>query len=232
MTININFEKRKCCKCGSNKTGKNLSGNPHWYKYYAEKGNWDGESHICTICYQKYGFKGSHNTQRFVSNYRTGNVKKDDDYGISIISQAVVVKVHRIEDLTIKTDNLRYYIDAESDKYGKIDIKSSTLQQYGIYDFKNRMKIDCDTYICLGYDKYRRNVDDVYIVPNEGWIYELGHIAIPKNPSRTSKYDKFKVYSKPYNDTYHDLMSFLKDRTYFGIEDIKKWLETSYKMLT
>lgn len=167
--------------------------------------------------------KVDHDVMKSITNYRIGNVKKDSDYGISMMSQAIVAKFLGIEDLTIKTNDFKYYIDAESKEYGKIDVKSSTLQQYGIYCFANKMKIDCDTYICLGYDRPRRNIDNVYIIPNEGWINNLRHIAIPKNPSRTSKYDRFKVDSNPYNNVYQSLLLYLEDKMYFGVEDIKKW---------
>lgn len=219
------YKGRVCCECKNSKTYIKESGKPQWYGCACGKKDCTG--HLCNKCWLKIAARlpDSHrNMMKSIADYRIGNVRKDSDYGISMISQAVVVKTLKIEDLTIKTNNLKYYIDAEHNEHGKIDVKSSTLQQYGIYDFASRMKIDCDTYICLGYDMNRRNIGDVYIIPNDGWICNLRHIGIPKNPSKTSKYDKFKVDPKPYNDEYHDLVLFLKYNAYFGMEDIKKWL--------
>jgi len=220
------YEGRICCKCKNSKTYIRSNGNPLWYNCICGKDSCTG--YLCMKCRLKIVAKypdSNRNAMKSIANYRIGNVRKDSDYGISMISQAVVVKIFKIEDLTIKENNFKYYIDAESNEHGKIDVKSSTLQQYGIYDFVNRMKIDCDTYICLGYDRHRRNIDNVYVIPNEEWISKLRHLCIPKNPSRTSKYDKFKVDSSPYNRAFSDLMIFLKDKTYFGVEDIKKWLK-------
>lgn len=66
----------------------------------------------------------------------------------------------------------------------------------------------------------------VWIIHNEGWICNLSNIDIYKT-FRSSKYDQFKVDPQSYNDTYKSLMSYLGDRKFFGIEDIKKWLSIS-----
>lgn len=222
----ICYEGRMCCVCRNSETYIRPNGKPHWY--YCRCGKDCCTRYLCAKCRLKIAAtlpNSQRNVMKSIADYRIGNVKKDSDYGISMMSQAIVAKVLRIEDLTIKTNDFKYHIDAESICYGKIDVKSSTLQQYGIYDFANRMKIDCDTYICLGYDKPRRNIDDVYIIPNEDWICNLKHIGIPKNPSRSSKYDRFEIDSNPYNCAYNDLTEFLNDSKYFGVEDIKKWLK-------
>ena len=88
------------------------------------------------------------------------------------------------------------------------------------------MKIDCDTYICIGYDFKRRNIEAVYIIPNEGWISSLTKLTITRNASKISKYDEFQIEDIDiYNNTYHSILSYLGNRKYFGVDDIKKWTD-------
>lgn len=42
---------------------------------------------------------------------------------------------------------------------------------------------------------------------------------------KASKFDQFKVSHEIYNDNFHDLLSYIGNKNYFGIKDIKKWLE-------
>lgn len=49
--------------------------------------------------------------------------------------------------------------------------------------------------------------------------------AIVKNPSRITWYPKYRIDEGPYSDTYQNIMEYLRDKKYFGIEDIKKWLK-------
>jgi hypothetical protein len=133
-------------------------------------------------------------------------------------------------------DKFDHFIDIRHEKYGSVDAKGAALKSYKYIDTRGdtiiyykwilstRRKVDCNTYICLGYDSERKNIIMVWIIPNEGWICNLSNIDIYKT-FRPSKYDQFKVDPKSYNDAYKSLMSYLGDRKFFGIEDIKKWLE-------
>jgi len=44
-------------------------------------------------------------------------------------------------------------------------------------------------------------------------LYGERYISIYKNPSRESKWDKFRVDEKPYNDAYHKMDFYIK---FFG----------------
>lgn len=221
---------RKCCKCG-NKTYV-LQGKELWFKYkidkdgnYDKNGYWDNRSYLCYKCYQDIpvNYEIYRNKTRSMTQTRTGNLKIDSGRGKSLIDQAVVTKVLGIDDLNIKMDNFEYYIDASNEKYGKIDIKGSHFYLIEeIWRFSTRGNIICDTFILLGYNHDRTNIDFVWIVPNENWKNE---IKIHKDAIKTSKYDRFKVDPKPYNDVYYSLMEHLKNKKYFGAEDIKKWLK-------
>ncbi len=84
---------------------------------------------------------------------------------------------------------------------------------------EGRMCCRCNTDLSSGIPEY-------WIIPNEGWVCNLSNIDVYKT-FRPSKYDQFKVDPKSYNDAYKSLMSYLGDRKFFGIEDIKKWLSIS-----
>jgi len=122
----------------------------------------------------------------------------------------------------------------QCEQHGNIDVKGPSMSilkrgpfRYYYWKIDTRRKIDCDTYVCLGHTSDRIDIESVWIIPNEENIYNRKDIKIWKTSERISKYDKFKTDPKPYNDAYHSLMEFLKDKKYFGIEDIKKWLEMS-----
>lgn len=42
---------------------------------------------------------------------------------------------------------------------------------------------------------------------------------------RGSRWDKFRIEESPYNGAYQSLMYHLMDKEFFGVEDIKKWLD-------
>lgn len=230
------FRDRICCICGSKDTYI-YNGTPDWAKHKNEKGIWDGKW-VCSLCDGKERQKrpnSQNSARKSVTDVRTGNLRIDSETGRSIIDQAVVVKTIGGKDVNIEMDKFDYLIDIKQENYGAIDVKGAALKSQTCLDvrgdtliyykwiFPTRRKIDCDTYICLGYDSERKNIEMSWIIPNEGWVRNLSNIDIYKT-FRKSKYDQFKVDPKPYNDTYHNLMEFLKDRKYFGIEDIKKWL--------
>lgn len=216
------FEGRKCCKCGKDKTSWN------WYKYRV-KGVWDGKSYLCINCWkieyhknvQKLNPYSHNNIIKSMADFRTGNLRKDSETGKSIIDQAIVAKIFQSEDLNIKMDNLGWYIDIENKEFGKIDVKGAKISDDG-WMFNNRRKIECDTYVCLGYDRNRENIDKIWIIYNEDDITNIGNIHIRIN---SIKYEKFEIDNTLYNDVYHSLVSRFKDKRYFGIEDVKKWIK-------
>lgn len=61
---------------------------------------------------------------------RTGELSFNDTLGKVIIYQAVISKVLKIEELNIKMDNFKYYIDMEHDAYGKVDCKGVKIDKF------------------------------------------------------------------------------------------------------
>ena len=217
------YEGRICCVCDSSDTGKNNSGNPQWYDCNCNKENCT--RHLCTKCYAKVYKRLPDSVLNRNVKWRRGLLFIEDNNAKGIIGEAVVAKVRNLEILSIKTDNFNYKFDLSYDR------------QYGIFQVKFRILLDkwnkwnIRTEISQNYDSlialcvYKENIDRVYIVPKKE-LHGLTDLAIYKNPSRGVQwYENFLVDEKPYNDAYHNLMEFLKDKKYFGIEDIKKWLE-------
>lgn len=63
-------------------------------------------------------------------------------------------------------------------------------------------------------EKPWKNVKRVYVIPEDSSeLYGKIYISIYDKPSRESKWEKFRVDEKPYNDTYHKMDMYLK---YFG----------------
>lgn len=219
-----NHKNTICSKCRNDKTYIKSNGEPQWITDCDDNGIWNG-GYLCNACYRKYRYGY---IQKTVTNYSTGNIAIDGIHALCLLSQAVVAKGLGVEDLNIKNDNFMWYVDMYHENHGKIDVKGDTLdKKLRGWNFHSRHKIDCDTYFCLGYDRDKKNIDVVYIIPNYDWIVELSSIYISKDSIRSTKhdYDKYKVDPKLYNDLYKSLMIFLGDKKYFGVEDIKKWLK-------
>lgn len=225
------LENRICCICGSRITHKSSKGVYQWCREYGIKG-WTGRW-MCFNCngnnYQEKDPNSQRNIIKSIRNLRTGNIKKDSEQGIVIITQAVVAKVNGIEDLNIKTDNYNYHIDMYKDIYGRINVEYSSFRypHYNGWMFNSRRinivkNENYDTFIllCLGIGKI--NIQRVYIIPNIQKIKELWIIGINVNGS---EYDIFRVDQNSYNDIFQNIMEYLKGKIYFSIEDIKKWMK-------
>ncbi len=198
MKKNIGYWKNVTCRiCGSDKTYIDSSGRYDWRRY-RKKGIWDGKSYICGNCYHKNKTK-----------CRNKKLDKNTGIGKSIISQAIVKKVIGAIDCTIVMNNCNYPIDIfETDKYGKIDVKYSALDiEKNDWYFATKGKTDADMYFCLGFSIDRRNIEKVWIIPNEDWVVHLKGLSISKNSCviNTYRYNKYEVNPKPYNDVYHNL---------------------------
>lgn len=231
----VDHANTKCNICGRSETGV---GKLDWRRDKYREGGWDGKSYLCINCEGKERQKmpnSQNNARKAIANIRTGNLRVDTKTGRSVIDQAVVIKVRGAKDVNVEMDNFDYFVDIIDEQYGKVDVKGAILisqeyiglkgkSVYNKWSFHTHNKIDCDTYICLGYSQNRKDIEIVLIIPNDGLICNIAKIRIYKTTFGTYKYGEFKVDPKPYNDAYHDLMEFLKHMKSFGIEDIKKWL--------
>lgn len=222
-------ENTVCCKCGGKDTYINNNGKINWLRNYDEKGQWDRKSYLCTYCYDKRRQSlpdSQNNLMKSIANCRTGNVSIYDEKGKGIIGQAVAAKTLKIEDLNIKMDNFIYAIDlGRHCEHGYIEVKTRTLKN-GKWSIRSYQMRDFDNILILCMDTYEpwKDVERVYIIPWAEAIKRSG-LTIVRDPSRDVWYYEFRVDEKPFNDNYHSLISYLNDRKYFGVEDIKKWLK-------
>lgn len=165
---------------------------------------------LCSHCWDKNHQKN-----------RNDNRTKGD------LSEAVTCNVRKIKDLNIESDNYNSPIDHSRDpELGIIDslgrFYDPIRKRYGFGNIdRYNNKVDYIIIYCISEDG--KIIERVYIIP----IYEImqrASIYIYNNIS-DHWYDKYRINEKPYNDAYQSLLLYLSNKKYFGIEDIKKWLE-------
>lgn len=230
LSISDEYIPKRCRICGSTKTYIDNSGKYIWHRYKDKGGVWNGRSYLCHKCnhlcwYKNIGIK-DYGDIKYVTNVRSGNIDKSKAQGMVIITQAVVAKVLRINDLNIENDNFGWHVDMKNDIYGNIDVKYSCLAyiiigtlKYELWKFKIGRNINCCTCILLCLSKDWKDIDRVYIIPRD--IIDVSILGIYPN---NSKYAKFIVDNTPFDNAYHDIMLYLKDKIYFSIEDIMRWM--------
>lgn len=229
------LKERRCYICGGSETGKTSDGKPDWRRYkidkegsYDRNGYWDRKSHICIKCesMERQKFPDSQNNMmKSISNWRIGELGIYVKNGKGLIGEAIIAKVRNLEIIAIKMDGLRNKIDfSYDDEYGIIQGKVRTFKngKWNVGNYVNEEIFDYIFLICM--DEYWKNIERVYAIPRIELIDRTG-FAIVKNPSRPTWYYGYRIDEKHYNDVYHDFIRYLGDKKYFGIEDIKKWLE-------
>lgn len=202
-----------CCICGGKETGKNFNNGPIWIRYIVdEKGNydrygyWDRKSRICTKCYSgiRNNMEDSYNNaKKLVANSRTGNLDRSCNTGEAIISQWICAKVLGIRDVNIENNNFNESVDLSLHPvYGIIEIKNGKWIGNREYWQVDNLEKHFDKVFVLCGDMYKpwKIIERVYILPRSE---VKGSIVIVKDPSRISKWEKFRVDERPYNEMYH-----------------------------
>lgn len=219
---------RKCCECGSRETYNRESGHKDWYLKYDINKNWTG-GYICNKCYSTEYQKradSQRNLMKDMTKSRIGELDKCNGLGLGLIGEAVIAKIRELNIISIKTDKFNAKFDLQKDsKYGIIQAKIRNIQESlgsQMYEFWtlhiSNFDFDHLFVLCISFDM--KNIERLYIIPRK----EIGimSISIYKNDS---KWEKFRVDEKSYNDMYQNLIYFLGYKNHFGIEDIKKWME-------
>lgn len=221
-------EGRKYCICGSNDTYiKNWI--PQWRKYYDKEGNWGENSWLCHRCYNRlqYHKSGTYiNIKKLMAKSRMGELSFKDDVSLGLIGEAVIAKVRKLKVISVENDCLNSRYDLSSDpKYGIIQAKlrSSCYGQYSI----NIVEHNFDTLFVLCTDADMNNIIKIFAIPKEYIDNNTGLTIIERAPNDEEylKYEKFRLDEMIYNVEYQSLTSYLKNKKYFGIFDIKDWLE-------
>lgn len=210
------LKERKCVKC------ENIDVQ-HWYAYYDENGN-KTNMFMCKNCYMKdYNKKtDSYNSiRKTVCNCRLNtdiDLSKFDEFNDRIkgrIGEDIVSYTLEIDNQNSVSDNYNSLYDlVYHNKYGKIEVKTAS---FGIHNTSWDSTLDIEhnfdtlVILCMDNEKPWRHVKMVYIIPEDcSELYGQRYISIYKNPSRESKWDKFRVDEKPYNDTYHKMSMYVK----------------------
>ena len=217
----------KCCKCRKSETYIRPNGDPEWLRYKDKRGIWDGESYVCKMCYSndyQNSCDSSNNIKKLLANCRTGNLAKNSETGKGSIGEAVIANVRRLKIINIESNNFNSMIDLSCDnEYGIIQSKFS-VSKFGRWEFSTGGVACSDTLSLLCIDRSRSKVKCTYMIPSKYVNVSSITISDTMKP-RGSRWDKFRIGENPYNGAYQSLMYYLKDKEFFGIEDIKKWLD-------
>ena len=149
-------------------------------------GNWLG-IWDCKNCWQK-----------LEADCRNGNLDSNSPAGVGYIAATLVKKFLGIEDCFDITDNFCHpkYDMIEHEDWGLIDAKGSSLLErkdgclYHMFGINKNEK--ADFFFCIGFDKDRKHVLAVSIIPNDNDISKLNNIKVYYNGNGISKYNKHK----------------------------------------
>jgi len=233
------IEGRRCCKCESSDTYIQPNGTPSWYGHKCDKADCTGW--LCRNCYRmKYYFdkekfdpNSQANTMKSLAHVRTGQIDKYDNKGKGLIHEFVVMKIRKVKNYNIESNNFNSKYDLLPDpEYGLIQVKGPKLR-YGGWKTKFGREHNFDVLLILCKSKDEKDIERVYII-HKSELYGITSLEIPKNPrpSIGSKWERFKLEDldiKMYNDVYQDLMIHLKDKRYFSIKDLEEWLNKDIK---
>lgn len=184
------FESDKSCyKCGA-------SGHLVLNKHYNDKECWTGR-YVCNKC---------------ISDCRNNNLDPDSTTGKGYITEVLVAKFLGIKTCFDITNNFSYpkYDLLECEDFGKINCKGSCIRTHEyrkpFRTFHINKNIEADFFFCIGYDEDMKNVECVYIIPNEDYVCKLTDISISQYGR--SKWDIFKESEeeiKKWNELFHTL---------------------------
>ena len=220
--IRVDHSKTVCRRCEGNDTILKSNGRP-----------------LCSKCYSeiKNNLPGSYsNIIKLMSQSRNSKLSKYSETGEGIIVEAVVAKVRKIRLSAIELDSFRAKFDLFYDEeYGIIQVKGPTFE-YGKMRWGAIFGIDHNFdvlfIVCMSIN--RKNIERIYIIP-EHELYGERRIQIYEDFSKLSTVSKYEWVEKfrfdektknTYDVEYQDLMNYLRDKEFFGIEDIKRWLES------
>lgn len=223
---------RICCKCGSTKTYVSSSGSHDWRHCECEKEKctkW-----LCKGCssreYQMCP-DSPNNIKKVMRDIRLGQLDRYSTNGQGFIGEAVVQAIDILKNINLEFDNFRAEYDLFSPESRiRFQIKTPSLDKDKKWHINIGMEHNFDILIiiCI-YGKY---IGRVYKIPeSEPKLYGETSINIYEDWSKVCKRDpkficveKYRIAEKPYNDAFNSLMTFLGDKKYIGVEDIKKWI--------
>jgi len=135
--------------------------------------------------------------------WRTGTLDKNCSTGIGYVTEVLVAKFLGIKtcfDIEGKFNHLAFDIYEDED-FGRINVKGSTFRGNGC-SFAIRKNKIADFFFCIGYDRDRKHVKVVYIIPNEDYISEMASLYISIDDFT---YEWFRQDEKPWDELFHTM---------------------------
>lgn len=207
-----NIDERTCNICEGG-TYIDRNGIPIWRKNRDEKGNWDGHSFLCTICYERFNPNSKNNLLKSVALCRNEEISISGKKDKGRIGEDIVSITLGLKNQNDISNNYNSPFDLFfHPKYGKIGVKiRGQLYNYewNFSDINSDGDYDTILLLCMDNNKPWKNVDRVYAIPIEA--INVKCISIYKNPSRRAWYDEFRIDEKPYNDSYHLISKIRRD---------------------
>lgn len=210
----------KCCICGIFEIIQDYR-RLKWATHKCDKIDCTG--YLCFRCYQKYDPRSQGSAKKSVTHIRNNQLYKYISSGRGLIGEACIAKVRKLDIISIKFDSYNTRFDLSIDPEHGIIQSKLKVPWYGDWyaHFGGEHYFDTLFFQCA--NKSMTNIDRIYAIP-EYELHDIKTISIYRKPSKPSKWNEFRIDEKPYNDAYHSLILYLKDKKYFGVEDIKKWL--------
>lgn len=198
----------KCCRCGKG-TYVDPEGHHKWKKCTCGKSNCT--TYLCHRCKSK-DYDRDRNS---MAAWRTGNLSIYSTTGKGFIGAQIVAKTYELDDCNIKTNNFNFYVDLSKHSiYGDIEVKTVSLDIEYMRWMVHLRNWNFDTLfmVCMGCEYPWENVLRVYAIPCEYvnglqgvYISARGPIDELGRSSKGTKWDKFRIEEKPFNDTYHKM---------------------------
>jgi hypothetical protein len=226
------LEGRMCCKCGSTRTYVSSSGSHDWRR--CECGEENCTRWLCKNCSSReyqMSADSQNNMKRVMRDIRLGQLDRYSTDGQGIIGEAVVQAVDRLENRNLESDNFRAEYDLYNPEYKtRFQVKTPSLDKDKKWHINLGMEHNFDILIIICING--RCVGGVYkVLGSEQELYGETYINIYEDWSNVSKggsrfawVEKYKIVERSYNEAFNSLMTFLGDKKYIGVEDIKKWL--------
>ncbi len=198
----------KCCKCGGG-TYIDTCGRHQWHKCRCDKENCT--TYLCHRCNSKDYDK----ERNSMAAWRTGSLSMYSSTGKGFIGAQIVAKTYELDDCNIKMNNFNFYVDiSKHPTYGYVEVKTASLDIEYMRWMVHLSNWSFDTLVilCMDCESPWKNVLRAYVIPKE-YVVGLQGVYIPARglidklalSSRGTKWDKFRVDEKPFNDTYHKM---------------------------
>jgi hypothetical protein len=201
-TVCKDFEEIRCCVCDFYEIIKDYR-RYKWTLHMCDKKDCTG--YLCSRCYQKYDQRSSGNKRKSVAKCRNKLLEKSSSIGKGFIGEMIIARTLNFFNCNLELDNFGYCVDLyDPVLYKKIQVKTRE-PYYGSYTIHFGIEHNFYTLFILCMDKDSKNVTRVYIIP-ESELYGITTVTIYDKTIRgISKWEKFRVDEKSYNEMYHSM---------------------------